>query len=166
MDNSQEALNERIRIVAEAWLGGASKTEAYRQAGYASPTPANASAFFDTHREEIDKHIYRGMKNSIPIAINTLTEIMLKGESEGARVKAATEILDRAGFDKIERIEITTTEVAELENRQISDEINSLLAKAGKLKLVGGTDAKKDSGSDNSGSVPVGMSSPSNSGNS
>lgn len=140
LDNSPEAVAERVRIVAEAFLAGHNKTESYRQAGFSYPSATNAANFFRDHREEIDLHVFNAMKGKVPMALTVLEDVMMNGKSDGARVKAATEILDRAGFDQIQRIEITNKEVSELENQKLNEELNALLQKSGRLKLVGGTD--------------------------
>ena len=137
---TKEALKERIRIVAEEYINGASRMDAYRAAGYSSVTSANAAAFFEAHKDEIQGYVFLAVGSKVPIAIKVLEEIMLTGKSDGARVKAATEILDRAGVTQVQKIEITSKEVSELENRQITEEIQELLKKS-RLKLVGGTDA-------------------------
>ncbi len=141
LPNDKESLKERIQIVAEAWLNGKTKTEAYLSAGYSSATPGNASLFFRDHKAEIDTHVFSRMKEGVPTAINVLMDIMVNGKSETARIKAVMELLDRVGYTTINRIEITNKEVSDLENKQLEQELNSLIEKAGKLRLVGGKDA-------------------------
>jgi hypothetical protein len=142
LPSDPESVKERVAIVAEAWLNGASKTEAYRQGGFSSVTPGNAATFFKNHKDEIDAFVFTRMKDTIPKALKVLEDIMLHGKSETARMKAITELLDRAGFTTISRIEITNGDVTKLQNDQLEKELQELLEKSGRLKLVGGTDAK------------------------
>lgn len=142
LPNDPDSVRERVAIVANAWLNGASKVDAYASAGYSCITPGNADTFFRNHKDEIDKIVFSAMKEKVPKALKVLEEIMLHGKSETARIKAVVELLDRVGYTTISRIEITNKDVTDLQNDQLEKELQDLLAKSGRLKLVGGTDAK------------------------
>ena len=103
---NETTLKERIQKYAEVWITTGNKTAAYEAAGYSCPTPSNAYNFHKQHYETITKEAAMAISSNVPIAIQTLTSIMINGKSETARVKAALEVLDRAGLDKTTRIQI------------------------------------------------------------
>ena len=103
---NETTLSQRIAKYAEVWLTTSNKTAAYEAAGYGCPTPSNAYNFHKQHHEAIMREAHMGVANHVPVAMSTLAEIMVSGKSETARVKAALEILDRAGLDKTTKIQI------------------------------------------------------------
>lgn len=110
MTVENSTLSERINVYAEAWLDTKSKRKAYEAAGYKSATHSNAAAFHAQHWDEIKKHVSTKMASHVPMAIEVLAEVATKGRSETARVKAALELLDRAGFDKTTKIQVNQEE--------------------------------------------------------
>lgn len=103
---NETTLSERIAKYAEVWITTHNKTAAYEAAGYSCPTPSNAYNFHKQHYEAIMREAHMAVANHIPVAMKTLEEIMVNGKSETARVKAALEIMDRAGLDKTTKISI------------------------------------------------------------
>lgn len=99
-------LEDRIRAYAHAWVNGARKQDAYRQAGYKCATPSNAAVFHRRYQAEIDKVVMEEIQGKAAKALQVLEEIMLHGKSETARTKAALEILDRGGYGKETKIQI------------------------------------------------------------
>lgn len=115
----ETTLEQRIQKYAEVWLATSNKTEAYKAAGYACPTPSNAYNFHKQHHEAIQREAHMCLSSHVPKAIASLSDIMVNGKSETAKVKAALEILDRAGLDKTTKIQIGSDEPASKEDLQV-----------------------------------------------
>lgn len=108
LDNSRVELQERISLYIDAILDGKSKRESYIIAGYADDnTGSNASKFHKRYNTEIQREYSVRISDRVPVALNALTDIILYGKSETAIVKASLEILDRAGHDKMTRIQVS-----------------------------------------------------------
>jgi len=116
---------ERIKIYTTALANGSNKRDAYAAAGYGCPTFSNAHNFHEKYHKEIDKELRNVIHSKVPTALQVLEEVMVSGKSETARVKAALEILDRAGFDKQTKIQIGSSE-AKSED-QLKQELQQLL---------------------------------------
>ena len=117
---NETSIRERISKYAEVWLATSNKRAAYEAAGYSCATGSNAYNFHKQHHEAITKEAGMHLASHIPKAIQALSDIMVNGKSETARVKAALEILDRAGLDKTTRIQIGQDEPktqSELQNQ-------------------------------------------------
>jgi maleate cis-trans isomerase len=109
-NTSETSLQERIVKYAEVWLATSNKREAYEAAGYSCATGSNAYNFHKQHHEAITREASMHVASHVPKAIEALSDIMVNGKSETARVKAALEIMDRAGLDKTTRIQIGNDE--------------------------------------------------------
>lgn len=103
---NETTLKERIAQYAETWLATGNKRAAYEAAGYACSSGSNAYQFHKQHHEAITKEAAMHVASHVPKAIMALSDIMENGKSETARVKAALEIMDRAGLDKTTRVQI------------------------------------------------------------
>lgn len=135
---NETTLKDRIAKYAEVWITSGNKTEAYEAAGYSCVTPSNAYNFHKQHHEAITKEAAMAISGNVPIAIKTLTEVMINGKSETARVKAALEVLDRAGLDKTTRVQIGTDEPKSQD--ELQSELKRLLMENPELNLLGGDD--------------------------
>ena len=106
---NETTLKERITKYAEVWLATSNKRAAYEAAGFSCATGSNAYNFHKQHHEAITREASMHVASHVPKAIEALSDIMINGKSETARVKAALEIMDRAGLDKTTRIQIGGT---------------------------------------------------------
>lgn len=137
MDNSKEALEERIKVYALKWIETGNKAEAYRSAGYKYGN--EAYKFHRKHQVEIDKHVWNaGFKDKVPTALSTLMNVMTESRNDSARVKAAIELLDRAGYNKETRLTVTNEDTKKLEEQEINKQIKQLLEQAGGVVLLKG----------------------------
>jgi hypothetical protein len=132
------SLSERIAKYAEVWLATSNKRAAYEAAGYSCSTGSNAYQFHKQHHEAIQREAAMHLASHLPKAIGALADIMVNGKSETARVKAALEILDRAGLDKTTRIQIGQEEP---QNKgELQQQLQKLLRANPDLNILGGED--------------------------
>ena len=132
---SETSMDERISKYVEVWVTSGNKTEAYEAAGYASATPSNAYNFHKQHHEKITREAAMHLCGHVPLALKTLTDIMVNGKSETARTKCAIEVLDRAGLDKTTKIQIGNEEPKSQEDLQA--QLKSLLMNSPELDILG-----------------------------
>ena len=135
---NETSLKERITKYAEVWLATSNKRAAYEAAGYSCATGSNAYNFHKQHHEAITREASMHVASHVPKAIEALSDIMINGKSETARVKAALEILDRAGLDKTTRIQIGNDEPKNQDD--LRKQLQGLLASNPELALTGEED--------------------------
>jgi hypothetical protein len=121
-----DQLDERIRVYALHWIATGSKKDAYMKAGYA--TESGAYQFHRAHSKKIDKYVWdNGFRDNAPLAINTLVDVLINGSTDGSRIKAAIEILDRGGFNKTDKLALKDESSAKLEDQDINRQIQDLI---------------------------------------
>lgn len=123
---NHDTLDERIKIYALHWIATGNKADAYMKAGH---TNRNAAyQFHRAHAKKIDKYVWdNGFKDNVPLAINTLVDMMVNGNSDTAKLKAAIELLDRAGFNKTDKLALKDDSSAKLEDQDINRQIQELI---------------------------------------
>lgn len=123
---NHDTLEERIRVYALHWIATGNKADAYMEAGHTNK--AGAYQFHRAHAKKIDKYVWdNGFKDNTPLAINTLVDMMINGNSDTAKIKAAIEILDRAGFNKTDKLALKDDSSAKLEDQDINRQIQELI---------------------------------------
>ena len=135
---NETSLQERIVKYSEVWLATSNKREAYEAAGFACATGSNAYNFHKRHHEAITREASMHVASHVPKAIAALSDIMVNGKSETARVKAALEIMDRAGLDKTTRIQIGNDEPKSQDD--LRKQLKGLLVSNPELVLTGDGD--------------------------
>jgi len=121
---------EKLSLFKEAYFDNGGKLkDAYIAAGFSPISAAsNASKYFAAHREEIISFVNTRIATHVPTAIGTIVKIMNnEGEKGGIRLKAAQDLLDRAGYKPSDRIEIRTEDVDTMTTGDIKDHIRKLL---------------------------------------
>jgi hypothetical protein len=129
---------EKLDMYCEGLSNGLTKEHAYTNAGY-SPNSArkNASAYHRANHEYIQAYLAEHIGSHAPTALNVILQIMnSESEKGGIRLKAAQDILDRAGFSAKQKVELTTTDPKDLTTEDIQKQIQSLLSDDPKLAKV------------------------------
>lgn len=121
---------EKLSLFKEAYFdNGGNLKEAYLAAGFSPISAAsNASKYFAAHREEIQTFVHTRIATHVPKAIGTIVKIMNNEQEKGGiRLKAAQDLLDRAGYKPSDRIEIRTEDVDNMSTGDIKEQIKRLL---------------------------------------
>lgn len=127
----QEKLDIYCKHLADGWT----REQAYIAAGYAEhAAKTNAQKYHRQNHEYITNYFSEHIGSHAPAALKVLLEIMnSEHEKGGIRLKAAQDLLDRAGYSAKQKIELSTKNVDEMSTGELEDEIKRLLGEEPKL---------------------------------
>jgi phage terminase small subunit len=74
---------------------------------------------------EIDERMKRMIQDAVPGALAQVNDLVANAVSEGVRLNACRDVLDRAGFKPVERQEISHVETSSIE--ELEQELKALL---------------------------------------
>ena len=119
---------EKLDLYCEALCDGYNKTQAYIKAGFsAAHAQRNVAPYHRKNADYIKAYLSEQFGSDAPMARNVIRAIMNdETEKGGIRLKAAQDILDRAGFGAKQQIELTTKDVSELTTEDIQNELAKL----------------------------------------
>lgn len=138
---------EKLAIFKEHYYATGNITKSYIAAGFSEKSANNnAHKYFKDHKDEILGFVHTKLAEHVPAAIGVVVTIMNNPEEKGGiRLKAAQDLLDRAGYKPSDRIEIRTEDMNELSTGDIKDQIKKLLnevdptlGKLADLKVING----------------------------
>lgn len=147
--NSKKKLNPRIQRFIDLYVSGTmSATEAYKACGYSESTAGrNVWQFMKKYeiRDIIDsiladstKEVADQIKMKSQDALDTAYRIMITGDNEFARLKAAQDILDRGGLKPSDNVnmtaDVTNTNINVPEQIMDDDECNRLIKQIRELR--------------------------------
>lgn len=121
---------EKLDLYCEGLCDGLNKTQSYIKAGFsAAHAQRNVAPYHRKHSDYIKSFISERIGGDAPAAHRVIREIMNDpNEKGGIRLKAAQDILDRAGFGAKQQIELTTKDVADLTTEDIRNELAKLFS--------------------------------------
>lgn len=111
--------------------------ETYWDAGFDSARKDNGVMYHARKKleqvwPEIEQHITGSLKSGATLAVEVLIDLAQNGK-ESIRLKAATELLNKAGFAETQKFEIK--EVEDLSDEELQKQIQERIAQQG-LKIV------------------------------
>ena len=118
--------SEKRRIFVERMIEHGDHIKAAKEAGYEKDDPQKFAVEANRLKRQLHDLILKGMKervsSSAPKAAHVIETLMNSGESEAGRLKAAQDLLDRAGYQPTTRVEEVTEKksVKELEAELIA----------------------------------------------
>jgi len=118
--------SEKRKIFVERMIEHGDHIKAAKEAGYEKDDPQKFAVEANRLKRQLHDLILKGMKerfsSSAPKAAHVIETLMNSGESEAVRLKAAQDLLDRAGYQPTTRVEEVTEKksVKELEAELIS----------------------------------------------
>jgi phage terminase small subunit len=118
-------MTEKQDKFIEEYVRTGNATQSAIYAGYSSKS-AKAQGFQlkNQLRTEIEEATYRALQDKIPQALQWVTDLAEKAESESVRLGAIKDILDRAGMKPVEKIE--TTNIEQMSDEEIQRRIDAL----------------------------------------
>jgi len=126
LPRDSQSISERVALFAKARCEGHTVIDSYALAGY-SRDHTEAYRFHRTHKAEINSLMSEELSSYVPQAISTLVKIMKNENERGAvRLKAAQDILDRAGFGSVQKLDVTTS-TSELSTEDLNKQIALLM---------------------------------------
>lgn len=134
------SMSERKQKFVALYAESGDQRQAYLDAGY-NPGPrtlaANSRALMKELKPYIEEAIHERIGGHAPMALKHLSHLMTTAKSEQVQLKAAMNILDRAGYQETQKIEIQEVGAAELNNKELDEHIAKLAATAS-LKVING----------------------------
>ena len=118
--------SEKRRIFVERMIEHGDHIKAAKEAGYEKDDPQKFAVEANRLKRQLHDLLLKGMKerfsSSAPKAAHVIETLMNSGESEAVRLKAAQDLLDRAGYQPTTRVEEVTEKksVKELEAELIA----------------------------------------------
>lgn len=127
----QEKLDIYCKHLADGWK----REEAYIAAGYSEASAKhNAQKYHRANAEYITSYFSDHIGTHAPAALKVLLEIMnSEQEKGGIRLKAAQDLLDRAGHGAKQKIELSTKQLDDMNTGELEDEIKRILGEEPKL---------------------------------
>lgn len=135
-DSPKAQRQERLIKFCEGLANGLSRRDAYVAAGYLEGSNVdNISArYYKQNLEFIKGYFSEHIVQHAPTAFNVLLEIMNDpSEKGGIRLKAAQDVLDRAGYGAKQKLEITTKAINEMDTGELEDEIKRIVQESPEL---------------------------------
>lgn len=128
--DAPKSKQEKLDLFCEGIANGLSRSEAYEAAGYSPHNcKANANKFYRQNAPYIQAYIAEHIGYHAPTALKVLLEVMNdKGEKGGTRLKAAQDVLDRAGFGAKREVNLTVKDAKEMSTEELSNEIARLVS--------------------------------------
>lgn len=120
---------EKLDLYCEALMDGKSKAEAYVIAGYSSNGARNnAQKFHRENAQYILKYQAEKITEDVPMALSVIRQIASDPEEKGGiRLKAAQDLLDRAGLGAKQKVELTVSDPNEMSTEELMNEIKRLV---------------------------------------
>ena len=127
-DAPKSTKQEKLELYCEGIANGLSKERAYIEAGYSeNMARANAQKYHRQNAQFIQGYLSEHIGSHAPTALKVVMQIMNDPDEKGGiRLKAAQDVLDRAGFGAKQKLEITTKEVKDLSTEELQNEIRKL----------------------------------------
>lgn len=132
IEDAPKTKGERLDIFCQALADGKTQEDAYVAAGYSAHNcRANANKFYRTNAQYITQFMAEKIGEKVPMALGVITELVQsKATPPGVRLKAAQDLLDRAGLGAKTKLEITTKEASELSTEELQNEVARLISES------------------------------------
>jgi hypothetical protein len=103
---------------------------AWTDAGYSESTRNKAMHTLRKHWDIVQKRIVEKIGTQVPKALAMVVHLMENGKNESIRLKAAQDILGRAGYDQASKIELTDKKAEDLTRDELTKELQELMNRA------------------------------------
>lgn len=129
---------EKLDVFCEGLVNGLSKQAAYVAAGYAEHmSKPNSQKFYRENIQYIQAYLAEHIGVHAPTALKIILQIANDvNEKGGIRLKAAQDILDRAGFSAKQKVELTVADPKEMTTEDLHNEIKKLMGEDPELAKV------------------------------
>ena len=135
------SMSERKQKFVALYAKGGDVRQAYLDAGYKPgdrALAANSRALLRELKPYVEEAIYERIGGHAPMALKHLVKLMTEAKSEQVKLKAAMNILDRAGYQETQKIEIQEAGAADMDNKELDAHIQKLAATASLTVINGG----------------------------
>lgn len=131
---------EKLDLYCQGLADGLNQKDAYvTRAGYADGPYAarNASLFHRNNAAYIQAFLSEHIGSHAPTALKVILGIMNDPQEKGGiRLKAAQDVLDRAGFSAKQKIEVSTKDAKEMTTEELQNELRKAFAEHSELAKI------------------------------
>lgn len=125
--------NERLDKFIDLYLDyEGDHIRAWKDAGYSSTTTKGAMAKLRQHWDVVQSRIVERIGRHVPRALSVVIDIMENASQASIRLKAAQDILGRAGYDQASKIELTEKKAEDMGQDELRNELAILMKRANK----------------------------------
>ena len=107
---------------------------AWLDAGYAESTKSSSMAKLRKHWDIVQARIVERMGSHVPEALAVVVDLMRNARSETIKLKAAQDIMGRAGYDQASKIELSEKKAEDLNQEELRKELSELMNRANAAK--------------------------------
>jgi len=118
------SFTDKERVWYEAYMATGNASDAARAIGITTSVKQYGYAMKTRLKEYIKRDLQAMIGNCGPDALETIYELSKSCEDPNVRLRAAQDLLNRAGYKEIQRVEVT---IADKSDKELDDEIATLL---------------------------------------
>jgi len=124
----EKASDKLLRFI-ELYVETGNHIQSWKDAGYSESGIGSAMNTLRNNHKLVEKMIGLRVGRHVPAALNTIVDLMEHARNDSVKLKAAQDVLYRAGYDRPMEIITTEKKVDELDNKALDDELQRLLAR-------------------------------------
>jgi hypothetical protein len=103
---------------------------AWVDAGYAESTRSSSMAKLRKHWDIVQARIVERIGSHVPRSLAVIVDLMENARSETIKLKAAQDIMGRAGYDQASKIELSEKKAEDLNQDELKRELEALMSRA------------------------------------
>jgi len=124
----EERFNTYNEVLKAAWVDSGHKEDRHNI--------SQARKVLEDNFHEVERRVRAKIGEGAVLASHTLIHLCKNAKQDSVRLKAATELLNKAGYNETQKIELTEKRPEELDEKELRREIQEMMEKEG-LKVVG-----------------------------
>mgnify|MGYP003138138147 CR=1 FL=1 len=125
----QDVPDQRLQFF-DLYIETGDAKQAWLDAGYSQSNTSKAMSVIRDNWRVIEKMIRTRIGSHVPMALNGIINLAQNAKQESVRLKALQDILSRAGYDGVMKIEHTEKAADEMDNKEFEVELQRLLKRS------------------------------------
>jgi len=125
----EDVPDQRLQFF-DLYINSGDARSAWIAAGYSTSNAGKAMSLIRDNWRVIEKMIRTRIGTHVPMALNGIIQLAQEAKQESVRLKALQDILSRAGYDGVMKIEHTDKAADELNNSELEQELQKLLKRS------------------------------------
>lgn len=123
--------NERLDKFIDLYLEyDGDAQQAWVDAGYSEGTKRKAMTKVRDNWKMVEARIVAKIGSHVPFALGVVYDLAKNAKGESVKLKAAQDLLGRAGFDQASKIEVSNSDPEKMDKDSLRKELTDLMAKA------------------------------------
>tara|TARA_R110002020_G_scaffold287099_1_gene502598 strand:- start:39673 stop:40104 length:432 start_codon:yes stop_codon:yes gene_type:complete len=123
--------NERLDKFIDLYIDyDGDNVQAWKDAGYSESNTNASMAKLRQHWDVVQARIVEKMGRQVPQALAVVVDLMMNARNDSIRLKAAQDLLGRAGYDQASKIELTEKKAEDMDHDALREELTTLMRRA------------------------------------